>query len=83
MQKGLFQHLYWCIQSSLALGSFSQPEHFLQLSKPLAKAKDGFFDRITIRITISSVKPHLLQEVIKEWCDKLSEYTTQGFTGES
>ena len=67
-------------ESSLALGGFTQPEPFLQLFKPLAKTKDGFLDRILI----CSIKPHLLrEEEVEEWCDKLSQYTTQGFTGES
>jgi hypothetical protein len=64
--------------SSLALGGFTQPEPFMQLFKPLAKTKDGFLDRILM----CSITPHLLQEEeVETWCDKLDEYSIQGFTG--
>ncbi|XP_028418679.1 uncharacterized protein LOC114544164 [Dendronephthya gigantea] len=66
------------LESTLALGGFTQPEPFLQLFKPLAKTKDGFLDRILI----CSIKPRLLlEEEVEQWCEKLEEYTTQEFSG--
>ena len=62
--------------NALTLSGFTQPGPLLQLFMSLAKAKDGFLDRILI----CSIKPRLLHEV-ETWCKKLDEYTTQDITG--